>query len=295
MCRSHDEIGCQALNFKTPPLSYLTVTAKSMQSKHDFMSHRRSFLRTSAAGVAGAVGWAGGASSFAQSGSIRVAAASDLKFALIELATEFEKETGDKLVVTFGSSGNLARQLEQGLPMDLFMSADESLVFRLAQSGWARDAGVVYAQGSLAWLLPQSALALVSADLTGLASALGEGGKLSIANPEHAPYGRAARAALQAAGLWQSLQSRLVLGENVSQATQFVSTGAAQAGLVALSLARAPEVAARTRHGKVDAALHPPIIQRMALHRWAPAGALRLYAYLQSPAAKKILSDHGLG
>jgi molybdate transport system substrate-binding protein len=263
-----------------------------MQSAHDFMLYRRSFLMTSAAG---AVGLAWSASSFAQSALVRVAAASDLKFALTDLAKRFERETGLKITITFGSSGNLARQLEQGLPMDLFMSADESLILRLAQSGWARDAGVVYAQGRLAWLLPRGASALISADLKGLAAALGESGKLSIANPDHAPYGRAARSALQAAGLWPSLQGRLVLGENVSQSTQFVSTGAAQAGLVALSLALAPEVAARTRHGIVDASLHPPIIQRMALQRSASVAAVRFYAFLQSDAANKVLAGHGLG
>jgi molybdate transport system substrate-binding protein len=262
-----------------------------MQSTHDFMLHRRSLLMTS---VTGLVGLAGAAKSFAQSAPIRVAAASDLKFALTDLAARFERETGLKIAVTFGSSGNLARQLEQGLPMDLFMSADEALVFRLAQSGWARDAGLVYAQGRLAWLLPASSALSISADLKGLPAALGESGKLSMANPDHAPYGRAARSALQTAGLWPSLQSRLVLGENVSQATQFVSTGAAQAGLVALSLALAPEVAARTRHGIVDIALHPPIIQRMALQRAAPVAAQRFYTFLQTGAAKKVLAGHGL-
>jgi molybdate transport system substrate-binding protein len=131
--------------------------------------------------------------------------------------------------------------------------------------------------------------------LRGLAAALGESGKLAIANPDHAPYGRAARVALQSAGLWPALQSRLVLGENVSHATQFVSTGAAQAGLVALSLALAPEVAERTRHGIVDAALHPAIIQRMALQRSASSAAQRFYAFLQTDAAKKVLAGHGLG
>ncbi len=230
----------------------------------------------------------------AQEALIRVAAASDLKFAMAQLGKAFEMETGFKLAITFGSSGNLARQLEQGLPMDLFLSADEALVFRLAAAGWAKDRGVVYAIGRLAWLLPRSSSAALSGDLKGLASALGEGGKLAIANPEHAPYGRAARAALQSAGLWQSLQSRLVLGENVSQATQFVSSGAAQAGLVALSLALAPEVAERTRHAIVDSSLHPPLIQRMALHRSAPLAAQQFYAFLQTGAAKKILSSHGL-
>lgn len=259
-----------------------------MQSTHDFMSYRRSFLVGGFGVLAGSIG-------FAQNSPIRVAAASDLKFALAELGAQFEKQTGLKLAITFGSSGNLARQLEQGLPMDLFLSADEALVFRLAKSGWARDEGVVYGTGRLAWIVPKDSLAALTPDLKGLASALGESGKLSIANPDHAPYGRAARSALQTAGLWPSMQNRLVLGENVSQATQFVSTSAAQMGLVALSLALAPEVAGRTRHGLVDASLHPPIVQRMALHAKAPDSAQRFYAFLQTDVAKKVLSGHGLG
>ncbi|MBS7808712.1 molybdate ABC transporter substrate-binding protein [Variovorax sp. PCZ-1] len=242
--------------------------------------------------IAGSQAWAQGS---AQAAPIRVAAASDLKFALAELGAQFEKQTGLKLAITFGSSGNLARQLEQGLPMDVFLSADEALVFRLAKGGWARDEGVVYGTGRLAWIVPKDSRAALSPDLKGLTAALGESGKLSIANPDHAPYGRAARSALQNTGVWPAVQSRLVLGENVSQATQFVSTGAAQVGVVALSLAVAPEVAQRTRHGVVDAALHPPIIQRMALHAKAPVSAQRFYAFLQTNTAKAVLSSHGLG
>ncbi len=249
----------------------------------------------SAAACVGSAVWAQNSVQGAQAVPIRVAAASDLKFALAELGARFEKETGLNLTITFGSSGNLARQLEQGLPADLFLSADEALVLRLAKSGWARDEGAVYSMGRLAWLTPKGSASIVSGDLKGLLNSLGESGKLAIANPDHAPYGRAARSALQSAGLWPALQGRLVLGENVSQATQFVSTGAASAGLIALSLALAPEVAASTRHGVVDAALHPPIIQRMALSRTASVSAQQFYAFLQTAAAKKVLSSHGLG
>jgi molybdate transport system substrate-binding protein len=269
-------------NFKTPPLSYMTVTAKSMQSAHDFMLYRRSALLCLAALSAGA---------FAQAPAIRVAAASDLKFVLSEMGARFEREVGLRLAITYGSSGNLARQLEQGLPMDLFLSADEALIERLHKGGWARDAGVVYARGRLAWVVPKNSNAALDAELKGLR---GYTGKLSIANPEHAPYGRAARAALQQAGLWQQMQAQLVLGENVSQALQFVSTGAAPAAMVALSLASAPELAARIRYVTLNPALHPPIIQRMALHRAAPPAALNFYEYLQTPAAKQLFEQHGL-
>jgi molybdate transport system substrate-binding protein len=269
-------------NFKTPPLSYLTVTAKSMQSTHDFMLLRRNLLLSLASFSTGAL---------AQTAPIRVAAASDLKFVLSELGARFERETHLKLNITYGSSGNLARQLAQGLPMDLFLSADEALIERLHKSGWARDAGVVYARGRLAWVVPKDSQAALDADLKGLQ---GYSGKLAIANPEHAPYGRAARAALQQAGLWDKLQPQLVLGENVSQAMQFVSTGAAQAALVALSLAAAPELTTRIRHIAVNPALHPPIIQRMALHRAASPAAVSFYEFLRTPVAKQLFQQHGL-
>jgi molybdate transport system substrate-binding protein len=261
-----------------------------MQSTHDFMQ-RRQWLFESMRG-ASAILLAGARTSLAQTPPVRIAAASDLKFALAEIAQAFERETGQKLAITYGSSGNLARQIEQGLPMDLFLSADEALVQRLHQNGWAQDAGVIYAQGRLAWVVPPGSTALLDADLKGLQ---GFQGKLAIANPEHAPYGRAARAALQAARLWPGLQAQLVLGDNVSQATQFVSSGAAQAGLVSLSLAAAPELAGRLRHVAVNPALHPPIIQRMALAKHAPASAQQLYAYLQSAAVRALFRQHGLG
>ncbi|MFM7330544.1 MAG: molybdate ABC transporter substrate-binding protein [Brachymonas sp.] len=234
---------------------------------------------------------------FAQTESkrvLRIAAASDLQFALTELTARFEREADVRSVLTFGSSGNLSRQLEQGLPADLFLSADEALIHRLHQGGWARDTGVVYARGRLAWLVQKAAPTQLSGNLIGLDASLGVSGKLAIANPDHAPYGRAARAALQTAGLWHALQNRLVLGENVSQATQFVSTGSARAGLVALSLAVSPAVTGLTRHVMVNEALHPPIIQRMALHRTAPTAALEFYTFLQTEAAKKVFAGHGL-
>jgi molybdate transport system substrate-binding protein len=286
----------QASILKTHPVSYRAVTDISMQSKHDVMPHRRSVLVGLANLTVGGAGAAVGLPAWAQaSAPIRVAAASDLKFALAQLGVRFERETGLKLAMTYGSSGNLARQLEQGLPMDLFLSADEALVIRLAKTGWARDEGVVYGRGQLVWLVPKSSSAALDADLKGLAASLGASGKLSIANPEHAPYGRAARSALQTLGLWDSLQSRLVLGESVTQATQFVSTGAAQAGLVALSLALAPELAGSTRHVVVQSKLYPPIIQRMALRKTASPAAEKLYAFLQTDAAKAVLRANGLG
>ena len=153
----------------------------------------------------------------------------------------------------------------------------------------------MYGRGQLVWMVPKGSSATLDADLKGLLASLGNGGKLSIANPEHAPYGRAAQSALQTQGLWQAVQNRLVLGESVTQATQFVSTGAAPSGLVALSLALAPELAATTRYVTVQSKHYPPIIQRMALAKSAPPLAQKFYAFLQTDASKAVLRANGLG
>ncbi len=224
---------------------------------------------------------------------IRVAAASDLKFALADAVRQFQLDTGVPVVVTYGSSGQFARQIAQGLPADLFMSADEALVLQLAQQGLTQGTGALYAQGRLTWIVPQrTALAPWSAAQADLregrlsAAALDllvpPGSKLAIAHPEHAPYGRAAQQALQAMGLWDRVQSRLVLGDNIAQATQFVSTGAASAGISALSLALAPELAPLIRHEPLPERLHAPLRQRMVLLKNARPRAQQLFDYLQS-------------
>jgi molybdate transport system substrate-binding protein len=250
---------------------------------------------------------------------IRVSAASDLKFALADVLNQFQRDTGLPVVATYGSSGQFARQIAQGLPTDLFMSADEALVAQLADKGLTKDQGVVYAVGRLALIVPR-ALATgvpVEGNWSTVQEALGHalGGapkprsaiatnqpsqnprisKFAIANPEHAPYGRAAKEALTAMGLWHDAQARLVLGENVAQATQFVASGAAQAGFTALSLAIAPEVAAATRHAPVPAHLHVPLRQRMVLLKTARPQTQQLYLYLQTQAVRKQLLSMGFG
>jgi molybdate transport system substrate-binding protein len=229
---------------------------------------------------------------------LRVAAASDLKFALTVLAQNFTKATGQAVDLQFGSSGNLARQITQGLPLDIFMSADEALVFSLFEGGFTPDKGALYATGRIALLLPKnSAFQLpkteAEARLT-LAKQLQPVRKFAIANPEHAPYGRAAKEALQNLGLWEQLSSKLVLGDNISQATQFVTSGAAQAGITALSLALAPEVAAQSgAHWLLPTSLHESLKQRMVLLKSAQPSAKALFDYLQTPAARDVLAKYG--
>lgn len=231
---------------------------------------------------------------------IRVAAASDLKFALTALLETFQRESGLQVQASFGSSGNFARQIRQGLPVDLFLSADEEWVTLLVNAGLTRrlpdgraDPGVLYGLGRLALYVPQGSPIALDENLVGLQAGWQHVTRFAIAHPEHAPYGRAAREALQQLGLWEQVKPKLVLGENIAQATQFVSTGAAQAGITALSLALAPEVARLGRHIALPERLHAPLRQRMVLTRNAPAGAVRLYDYLQSPAARALFARYG--
>ena len=222
-----------------------------------------------------------------------VAAASDLKFALTEIAAELEKNTPHRFTLNMGSSGNFSQQIRQGLPVELYLSADEDYVFQLADAGLTKDRGSLYAIGRIALYVPKGSPIGLDPELRGCRESWAAVTKFSIANPEHAPYGRAASQALQKLGLWDMVQSKLVLGENISQATQFVSTGAAQAGITALSLALAQDVAALGDHVLLPASLHLPLRQRMVLTKNAGPSAAALYAYLQTTGAKAILQKYG--
>ncbi len=237
---------------------------------------------------------------------IQVAAASDLKFALTQIASQFQARTGQAVALRFGSSGQFARQIAYGLPVDLFMSADESYVFGLAQAGLTRAPaglagapdtdlarGARYATGRLALLIAPGADIRLDASLNGLRAGWQRVTRFALANPEHAPYGRAARQALVALGLWEMVQPKLVLGENVAQATHFISSGAAQAGLTALSLALAPEVTQPDRHLALPEHLHDPLHQRMVLLKSAATAADALFHFLQTPAARALMARYG--
>ena len=238
----------------------------------------------------------------AQTGAVRpvrVLAASDLKFALTRVADDFQQQTGQSVQLTFGSSGNMARQIQQGLPADLFMSADESLVLQLAGTGRTRqlasgpDQGALYALGRLALVAPSDSKLPLDAKLSGVGEQWPQIGKFAIANPDHAPYGRAAQQALQALGLWDRAQTRVVLGESIAQATQYITTGAAQAGITALSLAQAPELKGQLRYLALPESLHAPLRQRMVLLAGASPAAADFYRYLQQAPARATLARYG--
>ena len=224
-----------------------------------------------------------------------VAAAADLKFAMEEIAAGFTAETTHEVKLAFGSSGNFARQIEQGAPFQMFLSADENFVFRVADLGKTVDRGQLYAVGRIVLMIPRGSPLRPDPTLQDLATALGDGRlrRFAIANPEHAPYGRRAEEALRAADLWERIKGRLVLGENVAQAAQFATAGGAQGGIIAYSLARSPAVAALGAFALISDAWHSPLRQRMVLLKGAGLTAQAFYRYVQQPPARVILVRYG--
>lgn len=230
----------------------------------------------------------------AQEGPL-IAAAADLRYALPEIADAFAAETGVRSRLSFGSSGNFRRQIEQGAPFEVFLSADEGYALALAESGHAMDKGALYAEGRIVLFAPARSTLAVDGALAGLAGALKAGriSRFAIANPEHAPYGRAAREALTAAGLWDAVRPHLVLGENVSQAAQFALVGGADGAILPLSLVGAGPMKGQGPFALIPAGRHAPLLQRMVLIKGADTGARRFYGFMQSPAAFAILARHG--
>jgi molybdate transport system substrate-binding protein len=224
-----------------------------------------------------------------------IAAASDLQFALTEVAAAFKAESGLDVKLAFGSSGNFARQIRQGAPFQMFLSADENYVLDLAEEGFTRDDGALYAVGRIVIIAPHGSPLAAGGMLEDLRAALVDGRvqKFAIANPEHAPYGRRAEEALRHAGLWEAIENRLVLGENVSQAAQFATSGSAQGGIIAYSLALSPKVSALGTFELIPAEWHDPLRQRMVLLKAAGSAAERFFGFMQERAARAIMRKYG--
>jgi molybdate transport system substrate-binding protein len=225
--------------------------------------------------------------------TLRIAAASDLQFVLPDLAAQYEKQSGVKLAVTYGSSGNLFAQIYNGAPFDLFLSADVSYPHKLAVAQLADASSLeVYAVGHLVLWLPADSPLDPSGGLTILLDPRIQ--KIAIANPEHAPYGRAAVAALRAAGLYDQVKSKLVFGENISQAGQFVQTGSAQAGLLAHSLTFSPAMKSG-RFWAIPADKYPAVEQAAVLLSASSSqqAAMSFLAFLKTPTARIALDRYG--
>ena len=240
-------------------------------------------------------------SQFAIAEEINVAAAADLNYALNDLASEFESRTGTKVTLSFGASGNLFSQIQSGAPFDLFFSADEDYPKKLAGAGTADATSLrIYALGHLVLWVPNNSpfdpekLQMELLTQTGVT-------RIAIANPQHAPYGRAAMAALEHYGLKSRVADKLVFGENVSQAAQFVQSGNAQAGLIAMSLAKSPAMRSTGRFWVLPSDSYPELKQAAVIvsaskHKKAaqafldfvlsPEGAATLRKYGLTPPAK---------
>lgn len=224
-----------------------------------------------------------------------IAAAADLQFVLTEVAEQFTKETGKAVKLSFGSSGNFHRQIKDGAPFEIFLSADERYVLDLAKDGLTLDEGTVYGVGRIVVIVPPGSPLMADGSLQDLAANLAAGAvkKFAIANPDHAPYGRAARSALKSAGLWDKIEGKLVRGENVSQAAQYATNGSAAGGIIAYSLALSPKVSALGKYALLPAEWHAHMLQRMVLTKRAGETAKAFYAYLQAPAARAVFKAYG--
>ncbi|WP_458526072.1 molybdate ABC transporter substrate-binding protein [Onishia taeanensis] len=242
----------------------------------------------------------------------RVAVASSLQFALTEIAEDFQDESGRQVILSMGSSGNFRRQIAQGAPFELFLSANEGYVQALHAAGKTRDAGVRYVRGRLVWLQrkgraaerakrqasdgtgppPEAPLAAVAAAVKAW-QADGTRARFALANPDHAPYGVAARQALEHARLWDQSQPLQVMGENVAQASRFALSADTRGGLVAYSLVRSPALAEQGDYVLIPEQWHAPLHQRMALLPGAGDTAKAFYAYLQSAPARQVFKDYG--
>jgi molybdate transport system substrate-binding protein len=229
---------------------------------------------------------------FAQ--DLRVAAASDLQFAMNDLAANFEKTSGKKVAVSYGSSGNFRTQIANGAPFDIFFSADAQYPNQLINEGLADgETFYIYANGRLVlWAPAGENLQLEKRGLAVLKTTYVS--KIAIANPEHAPYGKAAVAALQEAGLYNEVKSKLVYGENISQAAQFAESGSAQVGILALSLTYADSMKNGERW-EVPQNLYPPLEQAAVVIHSSKnkTAALAFLEYVKSPAGREVLTKYG--
>ena len=226
--------------------------------------------------------------------TVRVAAAADLKFALDEVAARLARQQPSiRIEATYGSSGSMHAQLRQRAPFDVYLSADVEYPRDLVAHGIGSDRDLfTYALGRIVvWVPRQSRLAIESQGLRALQNA----SRIAIANPRHAPYGKAAEEALRQAGVWTGVNGKVVLGENVAQAAQFVQSGAADAGIIAKSLALAPAMRNAGRFWEVPESAYAPLRQGGLILPWAVSrdAAVRVRDYLLSDAGRELLLQRG--
>src|ERR1700722_11242177 len=232
---------------------------------------------------------------FATTQEITVAAAADMSAALPDLVAAYTKKTGEAVKLSFGASGNLTNQIRNGAPFDIFFSADEQYPQQLIGEGLAtKETLYRYAVGRLVlWVPNDSPLDLSKLGIKALLEPSVK--KIAIGNPATAPYGRAAEAALKHFGIYDQVSSRFVVGENISQAAQFVESGNAQAGLIALSHALAPAMKDKGRYWTVPLSAYPTLNQAaVVISKSKQSDAAKKFLdFLRSPEASSLLTRYG--
>ena len=225
---------------------------------------------------------------------ITIAAASDLNFVFRELIAEHERSTGDHVRLSLGSSGNFYAQIQQGAPFDLYFSADIAYSRKLEEAGLTVPGSLYsYAIGRIVlWAGKESGLDLSKGMDVLLEPTIK---KIAIANPKHAPYGRAAVAAMEHAQIYDRVKDKLVLGENISQAAQFVESGAADVGIIAMSLALAPPMQAAGRYWEIPADAHPSIEQGAVILKGAKNrdSAKAFLSFIRGAEGQAIMKRYG--
>lgn len=225
---------------------------------------------------------------------LTVAAAADLRPALEEISAKFKAESGITLRVSYGSSGNFFQQLQNGAPFDVFLSANVDYPKKLEQAGLVAS-GTYYefARGRIVLMVLYSSKIDLTEGLHALLTPAVK--KIAIANPSHAPYGQAAVAAIKSMGIYDWVAPHLVMGENISEAASFVLSGAADAGIVAKSLALSPAAAKRIKFADIPAKDYPPLLQAMVVMKSSKnrPTATRFARFIQSDAAKRVLTEYG--
>ena len=225
---------------------------------------------------------------------ITVAAAADLQFAMADIAARYQKETGKTVKLTFGSSGNFFQQIQNGAPFDVFFSANLDYAKKLDTAGLAEPGTLYqYATGKIVLWVPSDSKLDISAGLAALTNPAIK--KIAIANPQHAPYGQAAVAALKKEGVYDKVADRFVLGENISQTASFVVSGAADVGIVALSLALSPTMKDKGRYVEIPDADYPAIEQACVVLKSSKEKetAKAFVNYIKTPASAELLRKYG--
>jgi len=224
-----------------------------------------------------------------------IAAAASLRYSLDEIAERYAKATGKHVKLTYGSTGNLVHQIESGAPFGALFAADDRSVKKLAAAGKTDGDPVIFARGELSVAAPKNSPVAVDSDLEGLREALAAGKvrHVAVANAETAPYGRAAEEALKHAGLWEQVKPLLVTGENIGQTATFISTGAAEIGFIARSLAVSAELSPGIASAVVPSSWHQPINHGLAVIKGAPPETKAFVDFVRGPQGREVLEANG--